>query len=263
MNNLTFCCTSGVVSPDDYLVINAFKTWARLGVDVHLWGPDNDEFKELLSSYNITLHPEGSLSESGLPFLDSLLDSMLSVVSTDYMCYINADIMIFPDFLASASFLQENVKDFFMVGQRYDWFSPHLISDSWTQKDIQKVVSENGAIHDPCGIDYFLFKTDFLRGVTIPPFIVPKFRWDQWFIGLSKVGRIPLIDATATVQAIHSDPISRHVRPDSDELYNDQLFFKADTWKPAPKGFCSIVDADFITSYNADQQICLSRKTLS
>ena len=101
---LSFFSTTGLIQKDNHFYTNAFATWKKLGIDISIFGPDNPNYKKLLAEYNIRWLPESKLHpELKLPTLDNLLKSAMCHCSTEYICYINADIMLSEDFLRTFS----------------------------------------------------------------------------------------------------------------------------------------------------------------
>jgi hypothetical protein len=257
LKDLSFYCTSGKIAADNYYYINAFKTWNRLGINITLFGPDDKEFRKLLDKYNIVWCHEPELhSSSKLPFLSDLLQTIINVCETEYMCYINCDIMIFEDFLKTFSFLKENVEDFFMVGQRWDWLNPISIDDNMADAQIIEIAKSNGRLHSKGGIDYFAFKKDILGNISVPCFLIPRCRWDHWLTGISKKKGVPLINTTSTNFVIHSEPLCTTAAPNGraywgnkEVQYNERLYTQY--------GGCDIGSADMKTDYNKAGEIIL------
>jgi hypothetical protein len=58
-------------------------------------------------------------------------------------------------------------------------------------------------LHPPSGIDYFVFRRGLWR--EIPPFAVGRTMWDNWLIYSARARRVPVVDATASVMAVHQN----------------------------------------------------------
>jgi len=225
--DITFFCTSGKIDRKNHNYTNAFKSWKNLGINVVLFGPDDDETKNILDEYGINWQLEPELhSDSKLPRLDDLLTMSANLCKTEYMCYINCDIIIFDQFLDTFSFLRKEYNDFFMVGQRWDWYKSNEMN--FQNTSVFDFEGKNIVLHAKTGVDYFVLKKTHLENVFIPPFLVPRSRWDHWFAGVSKRVGIPLVDTTATNIVVQPEPEQRlplHNEPYKSELlYNENLY---------------------------------------
>jgi hypothetical protein len=102
-------------------------------------------------------------------------------------------------------------KRFLMVGQRTDFDQDGAITfDADWQKNLSSAVEQRGQLHRPTGIDYFLFR----RGMwgTIPPFAIGRFSWDNWLLHRARQLKVPIIDATQVVTAVHQNHDYSHAK---------------------------------------------------
>jgi len=226
--DITFFCTSGKIDKTKHNYINAFKSWKNLGINVVLFGPEDNQTRDILNEYGIGWVKEPVLySDSKIPKLDDLLTMSANLCRTEYMCYINCDIIISEQFLDTFFFLKKEYDDFFMVGQRWDWYQSHEIN--FKNSNVFDFKDKNVVLHAKTGVDYFVFKKKILENIFIPPFLIPRGRWDHWFAGVSKRVGVPLIDTTATNTVIQPEPehrIPEHIDPYRTEIaYNENLYY--------------------------------------
>jgi hypothetical protein len=73
-------------------------------------------------------------------------------------------------------------------------------SERWEDELRAKVRTANDP-HGPHAIDYFLSPKDLL--VAMPPFLIGRPGWDQWFIENALQKKVPVIDVTESVIAVH------------------------------------------------------------
>ncbi len=64
-------------------------------------------------------------------------------------------------------------------------------------------LASEGRRHPSSGMDYFVFPRGMLKNM--PDFAVGRPGWDNWMIFNARVLRIPVIDATGAVTAIHQN----------------------------------------------------------
>ena len=72
--------------------------------------------------------------------------------------------------------------------------------------DIKKFWSyaKNKSIkHAPTGIDYFIFRKNTFKN--IPPLAIGRFGWDNWLLWKARRMRVPLIDLSNGIFAIHQN----------------------------------------------------------
>lgn len=255
LSKLTIYTTNREVTLNDHKIINTFKSWKQIPIDFNMIGPQTDTFKKLLNTFNINLLPEPPLhGPNNLPNLDGLINIIKQHCKTEYLCYINSDIILFPDFLRTFDYLSNIQSNFFMVGQRRDLPSKYLDiqMDIFDQNYKDYLITES-SLHAKCGVDYFLMRTDLIKDVEVPPFVVPRGYWDHWLCGLGRRSDL-LIDVTETVTAFQTEPASRGVPAEwrTDMSTNRQLYSKY-------KG-CDIASCSHQTKYTNDGAIYICKR---
>jgi hypothetical protein len=212
---------------------NAIASWARLpDVEVLLFG--NDEGVSELARDLSLQHLPGlpglpggaelpglpgvKCSEAGTPLVSDLFRQAHALSTRSALCYVNADIILMSDFLTAARTVIRRKRQFLMVGQRWDTPVTEPIrfdeagmaeaakaSGGWEVK-LRDLCAKKGTLHKPTGIDYFLFNRDLYGNPPrIPDFAIGRTAWDNWFIYKAIALRAPVIDATASVLAVHQN----------------------------------------------------------
>lgn len=149
-------------------------------------------------------------NDRGTPLLDDAFAAAQARARHARICYVNADIIFLPDLARALA--QVELDRFLMVGRRIDLDVPGPIDFSaadWAGA-LEARARALGRLHEPTGIDYFIFPRGQLR--TIPPFPVGRALWDNWMIHHARDAGIPVVDATAAVRAIHQNHDYGHVR---------------------------------------------------
>ena len=72
------------------------------------------------------------------------------------------------------------------------------------------------------GMDYFIFPRNF--SVNLPDFAVGISGWDSWLVYQTKRLKIPFIDATLLITAIHQNHLPRHQKKLSYEQEKKENF---------------------------------------
>lgn len=188
---------------------NAIQSWLKLGPECELilFG-DDAEVGEIAEEFNISHVPDVSKTEYGTPLLDFVFRSAQEIARNNTVCYINSDIILMSDFLSA---IQEIPFDkFLMIGQRWDLNlqAPWDFGENWEER-LRSLVIQQGILHPPSGIDYFAFTKGDLG--MIPPFAVGRSGWDNWFIYNARSKKVPVIDATRVITAVHQNHGYSHV----------------------------------------------------
>ncbi len=141
-------------------------------------------------------------NEFGTPLIDGVFEKIKEYAKFDIVAQVNADIILSNDFVKTINkvclLLEKN--PFLMVGRRWDLDVKKAIKfDSqgmWFQKLINRLPIE-GKLHGMSGIDYWIFRKDYLFDP--PPFVVGRPGFDSWLVYKARSNKIPVIDATELI----------------------------------------------------------------
>lgn len=183
---------------------NAIHSWLMLcpQPEVILFGNDEGT-ASTASQLGIRHVPDVQCNEYGTPLLDSIFKTAQDIASNPLTCYINADIILLSDFMPAIR--QIHMPSFLLVGQRWDLDLTEAIDFAnpvW-EKELRARLAEKGKLHPPTGIDYFVFPRNMYA--EIPAFAIGRTTWDNWLIYRTRFLRIPVIDATEVIIAIHQN----------------------------------------------------------
>lgn len=157
--------------------------------------------------------PEVPRNEHGTPLLDFAFREAASLARNEMLCYVNSDILFFPDFLPSIQAVTRRFSSCLIVGRRwnFDVSEPFIFQkeEGW-REEFQKHIRSAGVLYDGFNIDYFIFpKAVFAE---IPPFAVGRPGWDNWMIYEARRRQIPVIDTTEAIFAGHQNHDYAHTR---------------------------------------------------
>lgn len=189
---------------------NALQSWLRFGpyVEVLLYG-DEVGASETAIHFNIKHFPSIKKNEYGTPLLDFVFEHAAETSKRPLLCYVNSDIILLRDFFQAISRI--HLARFLMVGQRWNLNVTDILDFSVPNVDsllIQKARKE-GALYPPYGADYFVYPRSVAWA--LPKFAVGRPGWDNWLIYKARASRIPVVDATPAVMAIHQNHNYDHV----------------------------------------------------
>jgi hypothetical protein len=156
-------------------------------------------------------------NEYGTPLLNSAFEQVQRVARYPLICYVNCDIILLSDFITTIS--KVNLKKFLIVGQRWDLEveAPiEFVSNEW-EKNLKEKIAIDGTLHAPAGSDYFIFPKNMFG--SIPPFIIGRPGWDNWFIYKARALGVPVIDASEMITIIHQNHDYGHIPEGRKDTY--------------------------------------------
>ena len=111
-----------------------------------------------------------------------------------------------PDFRDAMQRVREVRSQFLMVGRRWDAdiTIPLTFNNKAWDSHLKSCVLKQGRQRGPGWIDYFVF-TRGLYCVDLPPFVVGRVFWDNWLVWKALASKQPVIDASASVLAVHQN----------------------------------------------------------
>src|SRR5262249_43153622 len=181
---------------------NAVQSWARLGqgCQIILCADEKGtgQLAEMVNAVHLTAIKR---NEFGTPLLSSVFSEVARVAEQPVLCYLNADIIVFPDLLNAIRRLPWS--DFLMIGRRTNVEIRESLNFNLTdwEQELRDWTRLNGHLAPSNGIDYMVFsRTSALR--TLPPFAVGRPCWDNWFVDRALRFGLPVIDATSVVLAL-------------------------------------------------------------
>jgi len=200
---------------------NAIKSWTLISPDIEIFLVGNDAgVSDVVKEFNIRHVPEVKINEHNTPLLDSAFSLVRQKASNNILMYVNCDIILTKDVLDLLNMLPQN--NFLAVGRRHDLDIKEKID--FTEKDWNKKLiseaKENGKLHSPAGIDYFVFEKEGFKN--IPPFSVGRIGWDNWMIHEARKKKMSVIDATGVIFAIHQNHGYSGVNAGAQRKSNDE-----------------------------------------
>jgi hypothetical protein len=138
----------------------------------------------------------------GTPLVSSIFNLARNASESPYLAYVNADILLMPDFVETTRVVAAQTQKFLIVGQRWDLDLPKSLdfSPGWDQR-LRARAHAQGELHPPSGSDYFIFPRSHF--VDMPDFAIGRAGWDNWMIFNALKKNWHVIDATSSLMIIH------------------------------------------------------------
>ncbi len=184
---------------------NAIRSWKQLRplVDILLIG-DEPGIAEAAEELAVRHARSLRTNERGTPLLSSAFQTAHEMSAAPILVYCNCDVILLPDFARMVERLLNSELDRFVAfGQRTDLrVDRELDFDNPTEMekllvDCQQQGEESSIV---CK-EYFVFNRQLYD--PIPDFAVGRGNWDNWMIYSAKRQRLPVVDVTSCVTAIH------------------------------------------------------------
>jgi len=183
---------------------NAITSWLRLSppCEVLLFGDDEGvaDAAQRTGARHVR-HVERN--QYGTPLLSDVFDQGAALAGTDLLCYVNADIILLEDFARAVQRVRERTTRFLMVGRRVDVVVERALpygEPGWADQ-FCTFVRTTGEPRGPEWIDYFVFPRNLYRD--LPPFTLGRAGFDNWLLWRARSHRVPVVDASEVVLAIH------------------------------------------------------------
>ena len=195
---------------------NAVRSWAALGagVQVVLLG-DEDGTAASATSLGVEHVPIVLRNEHGTPRLDSAFAQADAVARHRLRCFVNADIVLLDDFLPAVRRAEAVADRFLMVGQTAD-LDGVTAAEVADPARLRLRAAAEGVERGAAAIDYFVFPAGLFG--ELPPFLVGRACFDNWLVWRARQ-TAPVVDASASVLAIHQAHDYAHVPGGKNEAY--------------------------------------------
>lgn len=197
---------------------NAIRSWKMLNrdVDIVLIG-DDPGVEEAAAELGVRFIGDVRRNEKGTPLLSDIFDLARRTSDSPLLAYVNADIILFPEFVDMAKAVAAQEEKFLLVGQRWDLDVQTLIdySDGWEER-LKEEIRTRARRHPIGGSDYFVYPRACFE--TIPDFAIGRSGWDNWMFYEARRKGWKLINCSESIDIIHQDHDYAHL-PDGQSHY--------------------------------------------
>lgn len=184
---------------------NAIQSWTHLGpdVDVLLIGEEYG-LVEAAAGLGAKHLPAVKRNRWGTPLVSSIFDLARQNSASPVLAYLNADILVMPDFVDAARTVAAQSQEFLIIGRRWDLdIRRELDFDPGWAARLRADVDARGRLHGLAGSDYFIFPRQLYADM--PDFAVGRAGWDNWAIYNACQSGWDVIDATPSLKVVHQD----------------------------------------------------------
>lgn len=190
---------------------NAIQSWLRAGDDVEVLLIGEEEgLAEVAAEYGVRHLPNVARNEFGTPLISSIFQIAREASESEFMVYVNTDIILPPNFQEVVQQVADQVDDFLAVGHRWDFDLREKLdfSENWAES-LQKDARKRGKLRGAFAIDYFIFPHRLYAH--IPNFAIGRTSWDNWMIYHAREQGLPVIVLSSALMVIHQNHGFGHV----------------------------------------------------
>jgi len=192
---------------------NAIRSWARLepAPQIILLGADEGT-AEMAAEVGAHHVPDVASSPAGAPMFDDVLAKGQRYAQADTVCFLNADIVLTPQWNRAVWSVRRWAPSYLMVGRRWnlDVMAPIDFGRAQWARELVDEATTRGALASNRFIDYFVFPRGILT--EIPPFVIGRPGYDNWLLWSVRRRGIPLIDATEAAPVVHQNHDYSHIK---------------------------------------------------
>jgi hypothetical protein len=184
---------------------NAIRSWTLLRPACEIILMGNEEgIAEIAVEFGLQHVPDIARTTLGTPLVSGLFKQAEQSSDRPLLCYVNSDIILMSDFMEALQRVVGYEKRFLMVGHRWDLDVTDRLefTPAW-EETLRRQVKTRGTLAGQWSIDFFAFPRGELG--EIPHFALGRPNWDNWMLYRARSLRMPLIDATPVVMAVHQN----------------------------------------------------------
>jgi hypothetical protein len=190
---------------------NAIQSWTLLHPrpEIILFG-NEEGTAQVAAEFGLRHEPELASNEYGTPLLDDLFRRAQLSASSEWMCYVNADILLLSDFGSAVEQVTKAFSKFLCVSKRIniDILEAISFAANW-EASLKALCRQSGKSGDHRAIDVFVFPIGTYRNV--PDFGIGRLWFDQWLIKAAREEKFPVVDLSLVAPVLHQNHEYNHV----------------------------------------------------
>tara|TARA_B100000131_G_scaffold120951_1_gene117986 strand:+ start:25092 stop:25946 length:855 start_codon:yes stop_codon:yes gene_type:complete len=199
---------------------NAILSWKEIKPECEIIVfSDHSSISSFCDKNNIKHIDNFEINSFGTPILSDIWKKAKKHSKYDTLCYINTDIILFPDFYRNLQ--KVKLDKYLLAGRRWDLnIDYHIDFSSKWFFSLKDEIHKKGNLHPVTGVDFFLFPKTLMP--KMPPFAIGRAWWDNWLLTHFLNKKIPLIDGTY-ITSVHQNHDYNHIKSVSTNTTNKGL----------------------------------------
>ncbi len=207
-----FCCPKPFRGESAAIQRAAIGSWLALRPRPQvLVFSDEPGIAEVAEELGAAHFPVERKSPYGTPLVNCLFERAEEVARYPLLCYANADIILTSSLMRAAAAVARASSHFLLVGKCVELPRPPQpdFDDARWEESIETQARRDGVSRGPFFIDYCVFPAGLFPAM--PPFSLGRSRWDNWLIAAAQRSGAWVVEASATVTAVHQRHDYSHV----------------------------------------------------
>jgi GT2 family glycosyltransferase/predicted amidohydrolase len=184
---------------------NALGSWARLPIaeEIIVFG-NGEGVRDAAESARAIYCPDVECDSTGTPLVDDIFRRAAALARTDWLCYVNADIILMPEFSDAVSRAISTVGRGLIISRRWNLEIHQRLSfsEGW-HEELHRKAASSAELFTAYGIDVFVFPKDLFSA--FPPFALGRSAWDNWIVAEARRRKCAVVDVTAPYTVIHQN----------------------------------------------------------
>lgn len=190
--------------------MSAVRSWLSVHpeAEVILYG-DSAGCAEVCAGLGVKHVPGIECAPSGVPYFGAIAAHAAEHARHDLQVYLNCDILL-SGILPAMRLIE--FPQFLLIGQRIDLGEGASVDPAhsgWRERLARLANEGKAALHGPSAIDYFGFRRGVWKG--LPQVVIGRAGYDNALLAHCFRNRIPVVDATFAVAALHQYHDYAHV----------------------------------------------------
>jgi len=199
------------IGPNRDNQLRALTSWfaTHPEVEVILYG-QSEGADAVCSMLGARYVPDIASSPSGVPLFNAIVEHAAQYATYDTQIYANCDILFSSSIAVAVA--QVKLPRYLMIGQRLDLHQEVRIDvtqPAWYQELPAFVRAGHVTLHPTTGKDYFIFPRSLWQGLL--PAVIGRAGYDDALLSFCFLQKIPIIDATFEIMALHQFHDYTHV----------------------------------------------------
>lgn len=197
---------------------NAIQSWRLLSDDVILFGQE-EGVAEVAQEFDCRHIPDVDLNKWRTPALGGLFEQARELAKYDLICSVCCDIILFDDLVRAAEAVSSDLRRFLVIGRK--WLLSYNLEvgfcEDW-ESQLRESARQRGEHHKKTGgSDYFIYPRGLFTDFDFPRIVRGRYRDDIYIITTALRKRIPVVDASRVVMAVHQ-PHRKQQRAGNEEV---------------------------------------------
>lgn len=215
-----FACPKPFVGHIEIIQRNALGSWKLLHPRprIILFG-EGEGIAKTAREFRAIHVPKVKCSWLGTPLVSDIFAQAESMAKGRKMLFTNADMIYNQSVIEAINLADEKFEHYLTIGQRWDVDVDYEVDFQKAEK-LSESLRAHGTLHAPSGMDWMGFPLD--QWGSLPGFIIGRAAWDGGVLSRALTARVPVIDCTSFVLAIHQDHDYSHIEGGQREAWHGE-----------------------------------------